>query len=117
MVNQFKQKYSLEKRKQESSKIKEKYPDKYPIIVVKEKSSQLPDIDKQKYLAPDHLTIGQFQHLIRKKIDLSETETLFLFINETILPNNSDLICSLYEQHKDEDGFMYVTYCSENVFG
>ena len=117
MVNEFKQKYDLEKRKEESSKIMEKYPEKYPIIVLKDKSSKLPKIKKQKFLVPDHLTLCQFLCIIRKKIELNEKETLFLFVNDTILGANSDSIGSLYNNHKDEDGFLYITYCSENVFG
>ena len=117
MVNPFKQKHSLEKRKEESAKIMEKYTDKYPIIVLKDKSSKLPSINKQKFLVTENLTLGQFLHILRNKIELNEKETLYLFISETILANNSDTIGSLYNSHKDEDGFLYITYCSENVFG
>ena len=27
------------------------------------------------------------------------------------------LMSSIYEDHKDEDGFLYVTYSGENTFG
>jgi hypothetical protein len=27
------------------------------------------------------------------------------------------LMSSIYEEHKDEDGFLYITYSGENTFG
>ena len=47
MSNPFKDKYDFEIRKAESEKIKEKYPNRYPIIVHKNKKSTLPDRKKQ----------------------------------------------------------------------
>ena len=38
----------LEKRKAESDKIKERYPDRIPVICEKSETSKLPDIDKTK---------------------------------------------------------------------
>ena len=38
----------LEKRKEEVEKIREKFPDRIPIIVEKAATSKLPDIDKTK---------------------------------------------------------------------
>lgn len=39
---------NLEKRKEEVEKIREKFPDRIPIIVEKAATSKLPDIDKTK---------------------------------------------------------------------
>ena len=112
----FKDKFSFDKRKTESEKIKKKYEDRIPIIVEKEKSSKLNDIDKTKFLAPSDLTMGQFSYVIRKRIELNEAESLFLFVNNTMITGSSS-ISAIYNDHKDEDGFLYITYCSENVFG
>ena len=38
----------LEQRKQESDKIREKYPDRIPVICEKSSTSKLPNIDKTK---------------------------------------------------------------------
>mgnify|MGYP002632500924 FL=1 len=38
----------IEKRKAESDKIKERYPDRIPVICEKSETSKLPDIDKTK---------------------------------------------------------------------
>ena len=74
----FKKKYSLEKRKEESKKILNKYPEKIPIIVEKDKKSKIKDIDKNKYLVPEDLTMAQFLYVVRKRITLSPEEALYL---------------------------------------
>jgi GABA(A) receptor-associated protein len=115
--NKFKKKYKFDQRLKESSKVLEKYEGRFPIIVYKDKKSLLPEINKTKFLAPGDLTLGQFLYIIRKRIDLSEKETLFLFINESILATGSETISKIYNEYKDKDGFLYISYCSENVFG
>ena len=37
-------------------------------------------------------------------------------VNNTICPSNIP-ICNVYNDHKDEDGFLYVKYTGENTFG
>ena len=44
----FKDKHTLEERKSNSEKIKEKYPDRIPIICEKAKTAKISDIDKSK---------------------------------------------------------------------
>lgn len=112
----FKKKYSFDARYEESKKIMEKYEDRIPIIVTRDKKSKLEDIDKNKFLAPEDLTVAQFISVIRKRIKLSESEAMYIFVNNT-LPTTSASLSTIYAQHKDEDGFLYVTYCAENVFG
>jgi hypothetical protein len=29
----------------------------------------------------------------------------------------ASLMSDIYEEHKDEDGFLYITYSGENTFG
>ena len=112
----FKKKHTLEQRTTESNKIKLKYPERVPIIVEQAKSSHTNNIDKNKFLAPIDLTIGQFLTIVRKRIKLNESETIFLFVNNT-LPCYSHSLGSLYNTHKDADGFLYIQYTEESTFG
>lgn len=113
----FKSKYTLEERKMESAKVTVKYPDRIPIICEKNSNSNItPDIDKTKYLVPCDLTMGQFIYVIRKRLSISSNYALYIFINGTI-PASSALLITLYENEKDEDGFLYMTYSFENTFG
>ena len=76
MVNQFKEKYSFEKRKNESDKVSQKYKDRSPIIVQRHHSSDLPNVDKCKYLVPKDMTMSQFTFVIRKGIQLDPSSSL-----------------------------------------
>ena len=113
----FKSTHSLEDRKEESRRVKERYPDRMPIIC--ERSSmckQVPDLDKTKYLVPQDLTIAQFMYIIRKRIKLEPDRALFMFVNQ-VIPHSSSTLATIYENHKDEDGYLYVTYSGEQTFG
>ena len=66
----FKQIHSVEKRLSESSRIRSKYPERVPVIIEKDFNSDIIDLDKNKYLVPDELTIGQLVYFIRKRIKL-----------------------------------------------
>lgn len=116
-MNKFKNNHSLEKRIDESKRIRKKYDNRVPLIVLKDKSSNLPDVEPYKFLAPDDLTLGQFMHVLRKKIKIDDIQSLFFFVNENVLVNTSETMMNIYKDNKDEDGFLYLTYCSENVFG
>ena len=105
-----------EKRKSEAERIRAKYPDRVPVICEKADRSDIPDIDKKKYLVPADLTVGQFHYVIRKRIKLAPEKALFLFFSNSI-PPNAALMSTVYEEQKDEDGFLYIQYSGESTFG
>lgn len=114
----FKHEFRFEDRSTEAKRVLEKYPDRIPIICERstKASSDCPIIDKRKYLVPRDLTIGQFLYVIRKRLRLLPEKGLFLFVNGTIPPTTS-LINEVYDKHKDLDGYLYISYAQENVFG
>jgi GABA(A) receptor-associated protein len=113
----FKNNFNEAERKQEAQRILERYPDRVPIVVEKRKDNDgITDLDKHKYLVPKDMTLGQFVYVIRRRIKLKPEKAIFVFVNN-VLPPVSQLISQLYEEHKDEDGFLYLTYGSENTFG
>lgn len=112
----FRQEHPLEKRQAEASRIRDKYPDRIPVIVEKADKSDIPDIDKKKYLVPADLTVGQFVYVIRKRIKVGPEKAIFMFVKNT-LPPTAALMSDIYQDHKDEDGFLYITYSGENTFG
>ena len=61
----FKERFSFDFRKEESIKIRTKYPNKIPVVCEKLYSSD-PDINKVKYLLPIEVTLAYFMFLIRK---------------------------------------------------
>ncbi|KAL6195061.1 hypothetical protein ACLB2K_030683 [Fragaria x ananassa] len=112
----FKKKHPLERRKAEALRIREKHPEKVPVIVEKAIKSDIADIDKNKYLVPGDFTVGHFAYVVRERIKLGAEKAIFIFVNN-LLPPQAALMSSIYEQNKDEDGFLYMTYSGENVFG
>ncbi len=67
-------------------------------------------------MVPADLTVGQFVYVIRKRIKVDQNTNIFIFVNN-ILPPTAALMSTLYEEQKDEDGFLYITYSGENTFG
>jgi len=112
----FKTSFPFEKRKDESDRIREKYPDKIPVIVERAYGSSVHEIDKKKYLVPIDLTMGQFIYIVRRRINLPAEQALFLFLGNSIAPTSA-LMGTTYEKKKDADGFLYITYAGENTFG
>lgn len=75
-----------DKRVAEAARIRERYPDRIPVIVEKAEKSSVPDIDKKKYLVPGDLTVGQFVYVIRRRIKLSPEKAIFVFVKNVLPP-------------------------------
>jgi GABA(A) receptor-associated protein len=104
-------------RLKKSQVILEKYPDRVPLIVQPSKNDRdAYPIDKSKYITPRDLTMMQLQQIIRKRVRFPPEKALFMFVNNKIFPITS-LVGAIYDENKDADGFLYVTYCQENTFG
>ena len=113
----FSTRYTFTERVQEASRVLSKYPERIPVICEKnEKCADLNNLGKEKYLVYQDLTCGQFMYIIRRSLALPPEKAVFIMING-IIPSNTDIMYELYEKHKDSDGFLYITYTSENVFG
>lgn len=116
-LTSFQKEHSFKKRQEEAERIIKKFPDRIPVIVERNNTStNVPDIDKQKYLVPSDLTVGQFVYVVRKRIKLAPEQAIFIFINN-YLPPTASLMSTIYETHKASDKFLYMTYSGENTFG
>jgi len=114
----FKKNNNFEKRFQEAHRIMNKYKEKIPIIVEKSNNySDLPDIDRSKYLVPCDLTMAEFMYVIRKRIHITPDKSIFMFVDNLGMVPTSKTIRQVYEEAKDKDGFLYVKYCGESTFG
>jgi GABA(A) receptor-associated protein len=111
----FKTLYSFEERFAESKRVLVKHDYRIPVICEKA-SSDLPCLDKTKYLVPIDLTIGQFIYIIRNRMKLPPQEALFLLVSRNMF-SSATMLGTLYECYKDPDGFLYIQYCKENTFG
>lgn len=111
----------FEKRCDMIQKLKEKYEDNVPIYISHDKNKY----DPLRLLLPADLNISHLYNLIRKRIHISETQSIFLFITlykenkiiKQILCVPTDSIGILYSKYSDPDGMLYINYCFENTFG
>jgi len=114
----FKERHSFEKRAAESYNIMLKYPNRLPIICEKwGNDPDMPEIDRKKYLVPKDLGVNQFIYIIRTRMKLSPEKSLYIFINDGIMPHTGGCISEYYHKYKDDDGFLYISYSGENTFG
>ena len=112
----FRDSFTVEERKKESTRIRFQNPTHIPIIIEPRKSTD-PVISKRKYLVPKDITVAQLLYVVRKRIDLKKSQSIFFNCNET-MPSTSDLIQTLDTKHSDpNDGFLYITYTLEHTFG
>ncbi|GAB5354116.1 hypothetical protein AAMO2058_000091900 [Amorphochlora amoebiformis] len=108
---------TLEERIDESSRIRAKYPDRVPVICERcNKSRSLAALEKNKFLVPADLTIGQFQFVVRKRLDITPEKAMFLFCGGKPAVGSKSM-AMLYKNNKDKDGFLYITYAGENTYG
>ena len=140
---QYKNEHSLEQRRFESERIRRRYPDRIPVIVQPFLSSSsssssvlstslfrsftsssscsegtLARLENEKFLVPSELSFGQFAYNIRRRLRLRSEHALFFYIGlygkQPILSSTMEV---LYNENKDSDGFLYVCYADEKVFG
>ena len=76
MAASFKTTHPFEARLDEAQRIKSKFPGRVPIIVERAAKSDLPVIDKNKFLVPGDLTVSQFVFVVRKRLALSPEQSL-----------------------------------------
>jgi GABA(A) receptor-associated protein len=114
----YKQRVTFRQRAVEATKVKQKFPGRIPVIVEKAErnDSNIPDIDKSKFLVPGDLSFGQFVYVIRKRIMLPPDKAIFLFVNNVLIAS-STLMNEVYNNYAESDGFLYVVYNGESTFG
>lgn len=116
-------KYKLEKpdvdaRKNECDKVLKQNPQKIPIIFEKDPRSKCKAFPKTRYLVSKDLSVNHFQLLLREKLELTSSKAFFLLVQGKFSILGDEKLEEIYLKYKDpEDGFLYIMYSTEQVWG
>ena len=113
----FKERHSLPLRKQESSDIMQRFRSKLPVIVEKaDGEKSLPNLDRTKFIVPDDMSMTQFSAIIRTRLSLKSSQAFYLIVRNRSL-TLTRTIAEVYWEYKDVDGFLYMTYSAQEMYG
>ncbi|XP_053133918.1 microtubule-associated proteins 1A/1B light chain 3C-like [Hemicordylus capensis] len=106
-------------RKSEVAAIRIKFPSKLPVILERyHKEKSLPALNKIKFLVPQELTMGQFVTIIRNRMSLGSSQAFYFLVDGNhSLASMSATMAEVYAAYQDEDGFLYMAYASQEMFG
>ena len=119
MENKFKKENpDKQKRKELVDSLIKNNPGKIPVILEKDASSKLENIQKTRYLFPETFTINEFILQIRKSLKIPEETAIFLAAKGKYNLVGEKTMGEVYKLYKDkEDGFVYIMYSSVLVYG
>ncbi len=66
---------------------------------------------------PATYKVGEVIKIIRKKLNLERDQGLFLLANGRYIMKQNSALLEMHDRFKDEDGFLYLIYAEENVYG
>ena len=116
----YKETTSHEQRKDLAEKVKMRYPGRLPIICEPhDTEDESVEIDKNKFLCPSQLTMGQFVSVLKSRMKkIRPSEAIYLYIGEKqTIPANTMTVQEAHDKHGEEDGLIYIKFAKENTFG
>lgn len=115
----FKKRHTLEERKKKFLQFKERNSELIYCIIEKDiHNDSIPHLDTNLFGFNKNSSFSSIFAVIRSKLKIPMSYALFLFLQKNnTLPNLSKTIDEIYDEYKDEDGFLYIVYTSENTFG
>lgn len=73
------------------------------------------ELKKNKFLITKTVTLKYFHQIIKKKLNINESESLFLFVNNNILNINSNLE-DIFKSY-NKLNILYIEYAFINCYG
>ena len=118
MEFQYKNNNTLESRRSQYRKIIDNHPDKVPVILERDKRCTINKTIKTKYILSREVTMAEFVNIIKEKLNLNPDRALFFLVNGNRSITMTEELGHIYDKYSDkEDGFLYMSYSEEVVFG
>lgn len=120
---------AFDARRRMADKALEQHSEKRPLVVDRHASANpltLPAPRNVKFLVPEALTVAAFLRVLRRQLGegddddddaLLPHQALYLYTDGGALCMCSSTISNVYERYRNQDGFLYLSYMSENTFG
>ena len=126
----FKEQLSFEERKRKAEELLSTYPERIPMIIEKdrtllekERSEEntnekiIPNTTKTKFLISKTDIVDNIIILVKNQLQISSEQAIFLLANNKYALSGNSLMSTVYKKYKDEDGFLYLTFVFESVWG
>ena len=66
---------------------------------------------------PKRFTVAEAMSIVRDKLKLRKEQGIVLLANGKYMLKQTAFLVDIYEQYKDQDGFLYLVYTEENIYG
>ena len=110
----FRRRLTLDQRRREFNRVSSS--DLVPTILERGGGLDTPRLDREKYLVPLDLTGAQMGFVVRRRLRLDASQSLFLVCGGQLV-GATTTVRELRDRTPSEDGFLYLTYTLENTFG
>jgi GABA(A) receptor-associated protein len=109
---------TVTERRAEYERIINKYPDRIPVFCDRAPNSDLPEIEKKKFLVPGSMLFGEFKYVIHKHVHqaMNCDQTIYLFADKSS-PKSGATMMEVHRSYKSDDNFLYLLYSAENTLG
>jgi GABA(A) receptor-associated protein len=116
---EFKQQLpTLQARRTEAERLLLANPTKVPTII---EPRRVRDnryfMAQNKFLISRDYSFLEFSQLLRNKLKLNANESLYLVAGATTIPSPEVSMARLYETARDTDGFLYISFSSQEAYG
>ena len=102
---------TLEQRQERAQMLASKYPNRLALIIRSAKD----DGPTNKFVVPLTCTVADVLQHLRKRININGYQAVYLCVRDSVLSGAQTMESII--SYKSDDGFVYLTYCMESVFG
>ena len=114
--------FYVDDRRREAQQLLKSNPRMVPTILEATTPALQAQLTQNKYCSPRFLiptmyTFHEFTQVLRRRLLLDPSDAVVLMVGGNVIPEMEQTMGKVYEKHKSEDLFLYVSYTREVVYG